>query len=395
MNAMEIAGIAPATIAKFTIKNVEARDKVGTEAAAEGKTLSLWINITPDMARRWLKANFRNRPVSDHTVAAYARDMVNNVWRPTHQGIAFNDRDELIDGQHRLLAVIKARKTVRMMVTFGLASKIEGSEMTMMDCVDRGRTRTVADQLKIQHGLKNGTYIAQVSTALAHLCFGERVSRLSVGQVLDIYREYKAGADLVIAQRSYESGLKSAGVLAAFAFVIQAQPTGAAHRLQRVLNTGEGIEQWPALKKLRDFLTGETAKMILATMNRGIAELVVCVLKQSLYQREDDRLEMRPEEWLKSVQHFRELQKSRVDKVARLFELPKVDPVAAPNAATPRTPDQPREKLNACECGGKYPGKKHPDGCPKCRASYEMLRTKREGVKYLPQSEHAFGEAVL
>ena len=48
---------------------------------------------------------------------------------------------------------------------FGLASKIEGSKMTTMDAVDRGRTRSVADQLKIQHGLKAGSKIAGLAAS--------------------------------------------------------------------------------------------------------------------------------------------------------------------------------------------------------------------------------------
>jgi len=96
------------------------------------------------MAKDWLENNFRNRPISEDTVAAYARDMIAGQWVATHQGVAFNDKDELIDGQHRLHAIVRCDKTIRMMVTFGLPSVIEGKQMTTMDCVDRGRTRSSA-----------------------------------------------------------------------------------------------------------------------------------------------------------------------------------------------------------------------------------------------------------
>jgi hypothetical protein len=124
-------------------------------------------------------------------VDAYARDMLNGVWVPTHQGLAFNDRDELIDGQHRLQAIVKSGCTVRMMVTFGLASVIDGKEMTTMDAVDRGRTRSVADQLKIQHGFKDGAITAAICTNLAAICSQERTRRLSVGQTLEIFRAFE------------------------------------------------------------------------------------------------------------------------------------------------------------------------------------------------------------
>ena len=107
-----------------------------------------WVLVAPKLAAEWLANNFVNRPLSDDTVEAYARDGKNGVWALTHQGMAFNDKDELIDGQHRLHGIIKSGVPELTMVTFGLPSKIEGAEMTTMDAVDRGKPRSVADQLK-------------------------------------------------------------------------------------------------------------------------------------------------------------------------------------------------------------------------------------------------------
>jgi len=203
--------VDPELARKFTVKNVTASEKSGAAAAVENGVRSQWMDVTPAMAARWLKNNFRNRPMDGKVVDAYARDMANGVWVPTHQGIAFNDRDDLIDGQHRLAAVVKSRGgrtgSVRMMVTFGLRSKIEGSQMTTMDCVDRGRTRSVADQLKIQHGLKEGTQISQIAAALAGFCH-ESIRRPSVDQVLKIYHLFKPEMDYIIANRSRMPGLR-------------------------------------------------------------------------------------------------------------------------------------------------------------------------------------------
>ena len=76
------------------------------------------ILVTPEMARRWLDSNTRsNRRPSAKTVDAYAREMAAGRWLVTHQGIAFNQAGELVDGQHRLLAIIEADVNVLMMVT--------------------------------------------------------------------------------------------------------------------------------------------------------------------------------------------------------------------------------------------------------------------------------------
>ena len=334
-------------------------EKTGAPAVEEAGVRSQWTDITPAMAASWLKNNFGNRPVSEDTVTAYARDMINGVWRATHQGIAFNDGDQLIDGQHRLMAILQSGRTVRMMVTFGLPAKIEGSEMTTMDCVDRGRTRSVADQLKIQHGLKQGAQIAQVCSSLGHLCFGERLRRLSVGQTLDIYRAFQPGVDFVIEHRSKAAGLKSAGVLAAFAFVMSAEDcmvdyAGKAKEMFFHLTSPDQKKEFRAMTLLHAFLTGEQATLIVHSMNRGIAELVVWAIWQDVVGKGDYvKMETEPAAWLKAVEHFRSLQRERVAKIAGLFKLPatekQVEPVAAKNAAISRTPVQPAPSAPASE----------------------------------------------
>ena len=61
------------------------------------------INITPDMALRWLETtNTNNRKVSEKHVHRLARDMTDGKWRLTHVGIAFDPNGTLLDGQHRL-----------------------------------------------------------------------------------------------------------------------------------------------------------------------------------------------------------------------------------------------------------------------------------------------------
>jgi len=82
------------------------------------------VNVTPTMAKSWLdKYNKRNRHIRDGAINNYANDMREGRWELTHQGIAFYDDGVLADGQHRLLAVIRANRNVEFMVTHGLPKK--------------------------------------------------------------------------------------------------------------------------------------------------------------------------------------------------------------------------------------------------------------------------------
>jgi hypothetical protein len=282
-----------------------------------------WMDVTPAMAELWLKNNFNNRTISIDTVRAYARDMSNKKWVPNHQGIAFNNRDELIDGQHRLTACVACGKTFRSLVTFGLPCKIDGTRMTGMDTVDRGKTRSVADQLKIQHGIGGGTVLAMICARLAGLCSPERTRRLSVGEVLDIHETFETSVDWVIERRPKAHGLKQAGVLAAFAFAIAAESEVMGFWEKLMSNAEEKFEEEcdEPMHHLRQFLTGDAAILLTRGNDRALAELVLQAIWQ---QRLGERVESL-EPGLDGVEYYRDLLSDRVEKIAAMFALPDLE----------------------------------------------------------------------
>lgn len=305
---------------------LEKIEKNGMDVSTLGPLLSQWLVVTPELAQKWLTNNVRNRSIREDVVRAYARDMVNGRWVYTHQGLAFNDKDELIDGQHRLRAVILANVEVRMMVTFGLPAEIEGHEMTTMDAVDRGATRSVADQLKIQHGLKNGSVIASICNSIAPICSTERTRRLSVGQTLDIYRTFETAIQWVMAKRSHAPGLRQAGVMAGFVFAIATEITKDALSstpimlMFEALVSGEGINPRSGMAHLRAFLTSDDAKLLTRGNDRALAELVLRAIHLQLQRKKIDSL--LPISF-DGADHFRSLQPERVAKIAAMFALPK------------------------------------------------------------------------
>jgi len=76
-------------------------------AAPTGITWSL-EQITPDKARKYLENNKDNRNIREKRVGAIARDIQSGKWEVTHQSVAFDKTGRVIDGQHRLTAIIKA-----------------------------------------------------------------------------------------------------------------------------------------------------------------------------------------------------------------------------------------------------------------------------------------------
>ena len=89
------------------------------------------LTITPSEASKYLANNPANRRLSESEVETLAADMREGRWCITHQGIAIGKTGRLLDGQHRLAAVIKAGVPVQMMVTFADIFLFSGEEPWM------------------------------------------------------------------------------------------------------------------------------------------------------------------------------------------------------------------------------------------------------------------------
>lgn len=119
------------------------------------------ILVTPEMAGRWLGKNHHNRNVKANVVRAYARDMVAGNWQITGEAVKFATTGELIDGQHRLHAIIAADVAVMIFVVRGLSTAAQ-------DVMDTGSKRAASDMLHL-NGHKNATIIAAAARFVLHL----------------------------------------------------------------------------------------------------------------------------------------------------------------------------------------------------------------------------------
>lgn len=110
------------------------------------------VKVSPDVARRWLGKNTHNRHVRAKHVQRLARDMATGNWLVTGESIKFNGDGSLLDGQHRLLAVIESEATVDMFVIRGLPSAAQ-------DVMDTGAKRQCSDALHL-NGFSHSSLLA-------------------------------------------------------------------------------------------------------------------------------------------------------------------------------------------------------------------------------------------
>lgn len=76
--------------------------------------------VTPDMAIEALSANTNNRKVMPRRVALLVAEIESSRWCETGNTIKFSRDGELIDGQHRLHAIVKSGIGLRLNVALGL-----------------------------------------------------------------------------------------------------------------------------------------------------------------------------------------------------------------------------------------------------------------------------------
>jgi hypothetical protein len=162
--------------------------------------------ITPKYAMEVLDTkNPRNRSVAESTVQAYATDMKNGRWLLTHQGIAFDENGSLIDGQHRLWAVVFSNREVEMNVTRGipLSALKNGLEMFTMDAIDRNRPRTVGQQFSLCHGIANPNNMAAACRAISTIISPNiRSTKMGTSNALLIFNLYEK--DLIATLRALD-----------------------------------------------------------------------------------------------------------------------------------------------------------------------------------------------
>lgn len=147
--------------------------------------------ITPEQARGLLGNNEGNRALRNSWVAYLASCIERGEWLVTHQGIAITADGRLLDGQHRLQAIIAAGKAVPMLVTFD-------ADPETFRVLDQGATRSNGDVLRLN--------LNQVALAtLLHRWMADDLSamhrslKISPVQVMAAYKLFQPTINEVIA----------------------------------------------------------------------------------------------------------------------------------------------------------------------------------------------------
>lgn len=121
------------------------------------KIVTTTEKIGPAKAQAYLTDGAPNRRIRPALVKQYASAMTAGKWPLTHQGIAFNEKHQLCDGQHRMMAIVKTGLTLEFQVS-------RYQHEAPMALLDSGYSRSCGDRASLA-----GIVTSNASAVLATL----------------------------------------------------------------------------------------------------------------------------------------------------------------------------------------------------------------------------------
>jgi len=188
------------------------------------------VNVTPDIAKRLLEVNDSNRPIKPRLIGRIEHDILNGQYRCNGEPIIVSEDGRLNDGQHRLMAIVAANKTVESFMTFGVARDSRFS-------VDLGDVRTTVDFMKMKTvvNARDASIVAKNLFAYRnHLTHVQQKAGVGKQDVIDEYNRQSTAIDAAIARFVKESFMKSTktvpAVATAYVIISNSRATAAVKR---------------------------------------------------------------------------------------------------------------------------------------------------------------------
>ena len=153
--------VEPIAPTNETLSTKEARSIAAAVIAMQPQK----ILLTPQRATELLEKNMLNRPISDQHMARIARQITAGKWRYNGDTIKIAVNGDVLDGQHRLWAIIEANMAVETVIVYGIAREA----FSTIDTVRRLRSGGDTIALSGQRVYRN-----QIAGALGWLLRWER-----------------------------------------------------------------------------------------------------------------------------------------------------------------------------------------------------------------------------
>ena len=203
--------------------------------------------INPEFAHKLLKYNPKNRRLNHAHVMGLASQMEEGLFMPELGFISFDKKGQLIDGQHRLHAIIESQTSFKMKIITGLNPDVR-------NIIDTGLKRSLADILRMD-GVENAGI---VSGAIAKMLIFDQTGRFDARlnrkfHNADFKKAIKKHPDILICAQKLRPSIifrRPAQILALYSMCHKVAPRKADDFFLRLM-TGENLEKNSPLLEIR------------------------------------------------------------------------------------------------------------------------------------------------
>lgn len=141
--------------------------------------------ISPQMAEDLLKTNPINRRVAYGRVLTYVNQMRQKKWMLNGETIKVSDTGKLLDGQHRLYAIVEYGAPVEMSIVTGMSEDA-------FKTIDTGSPRR-ASQIAAMAGIQNSVVVTAASMIVYRLFMGGgREASVPPSEIITVARAFPA-----------------------------------------------------------------------------------------------------------------------------------------------------------------------------------------------------------
>lgn len=215
--------------------------------------------VTPEMATELLEANQMNRPLTDSHVKRIARQIMAGHWKFNGDTIKISEDGDVLDGQHRLWAIIEAKMPVETVLIYG----IHRDAFATIDTIRKPRSLgdTVALSGQLRYRSKIGAALAWLLRWQRHVLEDYKAAHNRIENA-DIERALEAHPGIIpaVEKASKLRAVANPALLAFLYYVTVNRNPDVAERFFETLTDPAGVSINDPFYKLRSYFTTDHHK---------------------------------------------------------------------------------------------------------------------------------------
>lgn len=239
------------------------------------------VRVTPQIAGDWLNRNTRNRPLRPGRVEQLAAVITRGEWELNGDAIRWNeDGTALLDGQHRLWAVVEADEPIDTLVVYGIATVAQ-------ETMDMGARRNLKDVLALR-GIRDAAKLAATLSLMWRWQEGYirmPSAKPSPAQAVTLYEACPGLLEVVRESQRWAKHFRmSSAVSAAAQYRFSTIDQDAADVFFEKLGSGVGLDEGSPILALRQWLIRQSGNTVAGSRANSVMTLAIMVKAWNAYR---------------------------------------------------------------------------------------------------------------